>query len=191
MKEKFTGKKKKFIIYAIALVVLLFVLFLIRSGRKNSATSLGTSNLSTALNPAIASKDIKREFTFPLRNSKGEEISSLKFNLETAEIRNEILVKGQRAKAVNGREFLIINLKITNQYSSSIQLNSKDYVRLAVNGNEGEWLAPDIHNDPVEVQADSTKYTRIGFPVNSTDKDFILRIGEINGNKETIKLEIR
>jgi len=190
MEDKKLNKKKKLIIYGVVGLVLIIFLLIIRSGRKNNNPVVaGSSN--TTINPAVATKEIKREFSYPLRNSKSEEVSTLKFFIETAEIRNEILVKGQRAQAVSGREFLIINLKITNQYTNAIQLNTKDYIRLAVNGNENEWLAPDIHNDPVEVQADSTKYTRVGFPVNTSDKDFILRVGEINGSKETIKLEIR
>lgn len=183
------ARNKRLIYIGGAILVILLLIIVARRGRGN--TKVAGVQTSTSINEALATKEIKREFTYPLRNSKNEEVSSLIFNVETAELRNEILVKGQRARAISGREFLIINLKITNRYSASIQLNSKDYVRLAVNGNESEWLAPDIHNDPVEVQADSTKYTRVGFPVNSTDKDFILRVGELNGSKETIRLEIR
>jgi hypothetical protein len=57
-----------------------------------------------------------------------------------------------------------------------------------VNGNTSELLAPDIHNDPVEVQAISTKPTRVGFPINDTDKKLTLFIGEINGQKDKVEL---
>ncbi|KKQ25627.1 MAG: hypothetical protein US62_C0004G0020 [Candidatus Woesebacteria bacterium GW2011_GWA1_37_8] len=192
MEDRKINKKKKLMTYGGVGLVLIILLLIIRSGgNKNNRNTSVLSNSNTSINAPLVTKEIKREFSFPLRNSKKEEVSTLKFSIETVEIRNEILVKGQRAQAVSGREFLIINLKVTNNFSNAIQLSTKDYVRLAVNGNENEWLAPDIHNDPVEVQADSTKYTRVGFPVNSTDKDFILRVGEINGSKETIKLEIR
>ena len=68
-------------------------------------------------------------------------------------------------------------------------MNTRDYVRLTVN-NGSEWLAPDIHNDPVEIQAISTKYTRIGFPISDTDKKLKLQIGEINGDKEIVDLKL-
>jgi len=103
---------------------------------------------------------------------------------------DEIVVKGQRATAIRGRTFLILTLKITNGYTRPIEIDTKDYVRLSVNGNRDEWLAPDIHNDPVLVQATSTKFTRVGFPVYDSDSDLLLRVGEIEGKKEFIELSI-
>jgi hypothetical protein len=43
----------------------------------------------------------------------------------------------------------------------------------------------------VEVQAISTKFTRVGFPINENDSDLKLRVGEIEGEKETIPLELK
>ena len=81
-------------------------------------------------------------------------------------------------------------MKITNNYDKSVQIPTRDYIRLMVNGSD-EKLAPDIHNDPVEIQAISTKYTRVGFPINETDKDLILQVGEIAGKKQTVKLNLK
>lgn len=135
-------------------------------------------------------QELNKELTFPLRTVEGEEVSNFKFEVINAEKRDEIVVKGQRATAIKGRTFLIITLKITNNYSSPIEINTRDYIRLSINGNEDEWLAPDIHNDPVAVQAISTKFTRVGFPVNDSDSNLVLRVGEIEGEKESINLEI-
>jgi hypothetical protein len=137
---------------------------------------------------AKADVDINSEFSFPLLGSDGEAVSQIKYTIQNAELRDEIVVKGQRATAVKGRSFLILNLKIANEYNKAIEIDSRDYVRLTTNGNEDEKLAPDIHNDPVEVQAISTKLTRIGFPINDTDKDLKLHVGEINGDKQTVDL---
>ena len=84
---------------------------------------------------------------------------------------------------------MIINLKIINDLNSCVQINTKDYVRLSLNGDKNVWLAPDIHNDPVEVQAISTKLTRVGFAISTSDKNIILRIGEINGAKTDIPVD--
>lgn len=140
---------------------------------------------------ASATQEINKEFSFPLKDGEGEEVSRLVYTIENAELRDEIIVKGQKATAVAGRDFLIFTIKITNEHNQSIEMNTRDYMRLSVNGNEDEWLAPDIHNDPVEIQAISTKSTRLGFPINDSDTNLVLRVGEINGDKEKIELELK
>ncbi len=132
--------------------------------------------------------DINREFEFPLKDSEGNEVSKLKYMIESADLHDEIVVKGQKATAVKGRTFLILRLKITNEFDQPIEINTRDYARLIRNDNEEEKLAPDIHNDPVQVQAISTKLTRIGFPINDTDTNLMLLVGEITGDKETIEI---
>jgi len=139
---------------------------------------------------ARASQEVNKEFSFPLRNGKGEEVSRVKFTVDKAEIRDELIVKGKKATSVKGRTFLVLNVKVKNEYEKSIEVNTRDYIRLSVNGNEEDWLAPDIHNDPVEVQAISTKYTRVGFAINETDKKYVLRVGEIDGEKERYELTL-
>lgn len=170
-------------IIGIILIVGIILIF------KGTQTTASTSSKPVA--PVSISKQIiNREFNFPVKNSDGKEISKIKFVVENASIQNDILVKGQRARAVEGRIFLILNLKMTNSYTQGIQINSKDYVRLIINGNKKEMIAADIHNDPVEIQAISTKTTRIGFPINETDRNLEVQIGEINGKKETINLTV-
>lgn len=139
---------------------------------------------------AKASRDIAQMFSFPLRDEEGEELTNFTVELVSAEKRDEILVKGQKATAVVGRTFLILNLKITNNFDSGFSIDTKDYFRLAVNGNTNEWQAPDIHNDPVTVQAISTKMTRIGFPISDSDTQLILRVGEIGGAKQDLPLDL-
>jgi hypothetical protein len=187
--ERIKGKNvfdKKKLVSVITAVVGLLILVLI--GR--ALLSGGSSDEKVEIKEAKAETEINREFSFPLKDSKGEEVSTFKYTVEKAEIRDEIVVKGQRASAIKGREFLIINLKLSNDYDKPIQINTRDYVRLAVNGNESEWLAPEIHNDPAEVQAISTKNTRVGFPINESDEKLVIQVGEINGNKEKIELSL-
>jgi hypothetical protein len=137
-----------------------------------------------------SSYEVNKEYEIPLKDDKGETVSNVVYVIEKAELRDELIYQGQKATAVEGRTFLLLNLKITNEHSQAININTKDYIRLSVNGNENEWLAPDMHNDPVEVQAISTKYTRLGFPINDSDTDLIIRFGEITGEKEKINLEL-
>lgn len=138
---------------------------------------------------ALAKINIGKEFEFPLKNEKGSEVSKIKYIIESAELRTEIVVKGQKARSVKGRVFLIFNLKVVNDFKQKIEIQTADYLRLSVNGNKEAWLAPDIHSDPVAIQAISTKYIKVGFAVNESDKDLLLRIGEINGEKQEVEVK--
>ena len=155
-----------------------------------SAIKRAGGSTDIVIAPAKATQSLDKEFSFPLKNDKSEEVSRIKYIIENVEKRDEIVVKGQRARSVKGRTFLIFNLKIVNDFNQVIQIQTRDYVRLSVNGDKNQWLAPDIHNDPVDIQAISTKLTRIGFAINDSDKNIVLRVGEINGEKEEIEIKI-
>src|SRR3990170_7640206 len=191
MRERKSGapprKIRKLLFYAIMIGFVVFGLTKVLDATKNLGDQVGDQRVE--IQGAKSTTDINREFSFPLRDDKGEQVSQLKFGIQTAELRDEIVVKGQRANAVKGRTFLILNLKISNDFGQSIEINTKNYVRMTRNNNEYEKLAPDIHNDPVEVQADSTKLTRVGFPINDSDSDLKLHIGEIGGEKQIIDLK--
>lgn len=181
--------KKSYILpVAIVLVVLIGIYMIGNPMDGNSSSVLSDSDQRVSLKKPKAQQFINKEFLFPLKDGKGVEVSKIKYFIQDAQLQDEIVVKGQRATAVKGRTFLIVYLKITNDFNQDISLKSRDYVRLMVN-NSAEKLAPDIHNDPVEIQAISTKYTRLGFPINDTDTNLILQVGEITGNKQNIKLD--
>ena len=178
------GKEKWLLaISAIVLVVLIGLAFYVGLGRNDSA-SVAYTDTRPEPSKAKARQALNKEYAFPLKDEKGKQVSQVKYVIENAELQDSIIVKGQRAQAVKGRTFLILNLKIVNDHTQGIEINTKDYIRLSVNGSK-EWIAPEVHNDPVLVQAISTKLTRLGFPVNDSDKDLILQVGEIKGEKQT------
>lgn len=188
--NKFRGYfKKSYVLPAVIVLVVLVGIYMIGNPLSgNSSSVLSDADQRVSLKKPKAQQVINKEFLFPLKDEKGKEVSKIKYYIQDAQLQDEIVVKGQRATAVKGRTFLIIYLKITNDFNQDISLKSRDYVRLMVN-NSTEKLAPDIHNDPVEIQAISTKYTRLGFPINDSDTNLILQIGEITGNKQNIKLD--
>lgn len=183
----FRSKMFLVVILAIVLVGVLFWGGILVSGLVKDQLPFSDNRIK--LPDAKATITLNKEKQFPIKNDKGEELAKLKFVIENAELRDQLVVKGKKATAVKGRTFLVVNLKITNDYSKAIEINTRDYIRLSVNGNENEWMAADMHNDPVAIQASSTKNTRLAFPINESDKNLKLRFGEIKGEKETIDLK--
>jgi hypothetical protein len=178
------------VVIAFVSLIAVFAVRNVMTSNNSSSQSLLATDKRVDVDKPTAQQVLNKSFSYPLRDATGKEVSKLKYEIQNAELRDEIIVKGQRATSVKGRTFLILNLKITNSYDKSIQLNSKDYVRLVV-GSSPENLAADIHNDPVDVQAISTKYTRLGFPINDDEKSLTLQVGEISGKKETITLDLK
>ncbi|MBI2020744.1 hypothetical protein HYS94_05045 [Candidatus Daviesbacteria bacterium] len=180
--------RKKLILIVLGAILLTIIASLLF---KNSLTSK-TSNLTNQdvrfeLPPPKARVDINREFTFPIKDSKGEEVGNIKYSVLNAELQDQIISKSKKYTTVKGRTILVLNLKITNEFAKSIQINTKDYIRLSTSSNT-ELLAADIHNDPVSIQAISTKFTRLAFPIYDTDKNLKLLVGEIGGAKEEVKI---
>ncbi len=195
LKDKFNFDKKimKFVFPAIlGVVVIAGIITIVRSLPDAQSRPVNESSKLSEQN-ALATIHLDKKFDFPLRDDKGKEAGTFEYVLQSAELQNQIIVKGQRASAVTGRVFLILNLKITNSLEQTIQLNTRDYLRLIVKSNTNEQLAPDIHNDPVEVQAISTKYTRVGIALTEEDarKLIQLKVGEINGEKNNIDLNFK
>lgn len=172
----------------VGVILLLLGFFALRksSGLSDSLSSGG----KITLQKAKATQEINKEVRFPLKDSSGKEVSKIRYLIESAEIRDELIVKGKKARAVDGRTFLVIKLKIINTYKASIQVSARDYIRLTVNGGKDKFAA-DIHSDPVEIQPDSTKQSRLAFPINEDDKNLTLFIGELNGSKEEFKLKLQ
>lgn len=148
------------------------------------------SSSRTAIKPPVATENLGKSFAFPIMDKEGKKVGDVRYEIQNAELREEIVIRGQKATVIKGKKFLVFNLKLTNTYNKSIQINAKDFIRLSIN-KTNEKLAPDIHNDPVEVQAYSTKYTRVGFPVEDSAKNLTLQIGELNEKKQTVALKIK
>lgn len=188
------SKIKKNIYIPVVVIIFIVLVLGFLAVRKNSnssgqSTSSPTSQQYSLQKPRAVDK-IEKTFKFPLKDDAGKEVSSITYEIQNAELRDQIIVKGETVTAVKGRTFAIINLKLVNSYNKGVSINTKDYIRLILNGSS-EKLAADIHSDPVEVQAISTKYTRIGFPIDSDVKGFTLQVGEITGKKQDINVSFK
>mgnify|MGYP001562215832 CR=1 FL=1 len=183
---RYNIKAYKNVLIPAALIALL--LFAFALGKILSSNNDSGKRISA---PApVATQMLNKSFEFPLKDDKGKTVSNITYLMESANLQDSFIYQGKLANAVKGRTFLIFNLKITNPYTKTIEVNAKDYVRVKVNGSS-EQLAPEIHNDPVQIQANSTKYTRIGLPINESDKNIIILIGELTGKKQSINLSLK
>lgn len=187
---KFDKKSLKIIVPVILGIIVIAAIVNVVRSLPNAKSSEQTVAPATTSPNALATVNLEKKFDFPLRDEKGKEVGSFEYVIQSATLQKQIIVQGQRASAVNDRIFLILNLKLTNSLKQTIQLNTRDYLRVIVQSNKNEQLAPDIHNDPVEVQAISTKYTRVGIAIDEEDarKLVQLRVGEIDGDKQNIDL---
>lgn len=132
------------------------------------------------------SMDINQSFLFDATDRFGKKLDQqIEFTITSAEKTKQIILKGKHATAVEGRTFLIVNLKLKNQNDIGAVMHTRELIRLLP-----ESLAPDIHNDPVEIQPIATKLTRVGFAINENAQGLQLQIGTIKGDKTTIDLNL-
>lgn len=179
-------KISKSVLYGVAAVSIALSSFFL--GRISSTNPVVSAKQEDVL-PAKSSMNINRTFDFPITNDSGNKVGEFKYTINNAELRNQIVVKGQKATAIKGRTFLILNLKIDNPTDERVEINARNYIRLSIN-DSSELYAPDIHNDPIEVQAKSVKETRVGFAINNSYKKLQLQVGEISGNKTSVDLKL-
>lgn len=189
-KFKFNKNIFKIIIPVVILIVVVSAVVNLVRSLPSAKSAPETASSTVAAPDAITTVSLDKKFSFPLKDEKGKEVGTFDYVIQSADLQKQIIVQGQRASAINNRIFLILNLKITNNLEQTIQLNTRDYIRLSVSSTPEEQLALDIHNDPVEVQAVSTKYTRVGIALDEEDarKLIQLKVGEIGGDKTNIDL---
>lgn len=175
----------------IGVLVIIGIVSLV-SGLPNAKSSPQVAGENITVPNALSTVDLNKNFAFPLRDEDAKEVGRFNFIIENAELKKQIIVQGKRATAVNGRVFLVFNLKIENDLKYPMGLPTRNYIRVIVNNNN-ELLAPDIHNDPVEVQPFSTKYTRLALAIDEKDaeKTVKVQVGEIEGSKQTIDLNFK
>lgn len=131
---------------------------------------------------------LNKELNFPIYNQGQKTENNLKMVMTTAERSDKILVNGKPASAADGKDFLIINIEITNPTGDKLNVRPVDFFRLVA--QDGRQYAADVHNDPVKTEPISIKKTRIGYVVTESQKSFKFLVGEINGEKQEIEINI-
>lgn len=190
LKKKFSENKKMFTFVPVVIIGI-FLIILIGSFFRNmtdKSSVMGAHSTDTSLNKPIAEKTLNKSFAFPILNDEDKEVGKIQYTVEKVALRDEFVINGQKASALEGRAFLILSLKMKNDTENTVSINTRDFVRLKIKGSD-EILAPTIHNDPVDVQAISSLPTQLGFPITDDVRSFTLQIGEISGKKETVEVK--
>lgn len=185
---------KNFLLFTVCLSRLTIVIIItVIAGVSFLTGRLTKQTISTSLPQAsikiLARQTINKTFSFPVSDASGNVATNAAYTVLSADIQNDIFLKGDVASAVAGKTFLILTIKVANSSDKDITLNTRDYIRLS-EGYSPDLLAADVHNDPVSIQPISTKYTRIGFTIDTKQKRLVLHIGEIDGEKTTVILHI-
>lgn len=180
--------KKSLLLQAVTVFILLCLSFLM--GRVTTPAVVRYEPLQMNSPFILSQQSLNKSFQFPIEDTQGNEITKVTYTVKNADVQNDIILKGQRASAVQGKTFLVVSLKITNPSDKTIQMNTRDYIRLSAN-KINDFQAPDIHNDPVQIQPIATLVTRVGFSINQADKNLQLYVGEIDGSKTTIPLKLQ
>lgn len=172
------------------LVIIVFVFIgsrLTQNSNQKEVKQIASSNLSQNSNNRDGEVLARTEINQSIEIPTGRNDDSINYSVVSAEITKSIIIQGQRASAKEGKQFLILNLKLSNDSERRVKIDARDYVRLSVNGND-DRLAPAIYND-IEVQPISDQFTRIGFSVFETDNNYVLYLGEISEDKIEIPLQ--
>lgn len=173
------------LLFGTMFVVLAFVIVRAISAKPQNVKS---QELGRSSRDALAAAKIGQSYPFNARNANGQFVDKkqLKMTITDAEINKRIIIKGQPATAREGKAFLILSVEIENSNTDKLYLPVNDLVRMA----EGEKMrAPDVHNNLVLAEPIATKTTRIGFLINDNTREFALKVGEVNGAKQSIDLK--
>src|SRR3989338_5640105 len=176
----FISKKRKLLLVIAAILLLIIVgeIFLRArfSGNKEAAKTLSTN--------------VNKSYEFTALDNLGKKTTGkIKLKVTTAEKTNQVLVKDQVYTAKNNKLFLIVNLELRDDATTSLNILPGDVIRLSLDNDKETRYAPDLHNNLVPVAAISTKVDRIGFVIPDTAQKFYLFIGEIEGEKQEVSLD--
>lgn len=177
-------KSKIVILLVLAVLIIGGYAFFKGSGRNDSQSANDATFVSEG--PML---DISKKFAVPIRKRDGEPTGTdLIVDVNNFERTNRILFKGRPLVARSSKDFLVINLEVENSTNNRLTVRPVDFFRLV--DTNGKSYAADIQTDPVKVEAQSSKRTRIIYIVAEDQKNLKFLMGEIKGNRETLEVTI-
>lgn len=183
------SKLGKILKILVILLVVVGILFFLQKNLNKRMSGKTTLQQASALPVTSQILPINKKFTFPGLDEAGKKKGKLDLNITTVEKTNQVIVQEKTYTAKNGKIFLIINLELKNESTSRLNIFPGDLIRLVVNGVEDKKLAPDLHNNYVNVAPLSTKIERVGFVIDSQAQGLKLQVGELEEDKEVIEVK--
>lgn len=174
-------RRKKLVITIVAVILVVFAFRIFLARRYSPSTP----------KPQVVAVSIDKIFDFPALNNLGKPTGN-KIRLKIAQVEksNQVIVKDQTFTAKNNKLFLIVNLELKNDATTPLNILPGDLIRLTYNNDENNKYAPDLHNNLVLISAISTKLDRVGFVIPDNAHNFKLEVGELEGKKESVAVEI-
>lgn len=180
---RFLWQRKKWVmLVAVVLVAGLFVRSRLvaiadSGGDDGSVAGAETTNL------------VNQVFSFQGRSAEGI-VTDQPLELEFVNVakQEEVLIRGQRAQAKNGKVFLVFEIALRNDTGSILYLDPVDLVRWIE--TDRDYIAPQVSQGNLEVRPQSTKKSNLGFVVPDGQKKFSFQVGELEGEKENFEVEL-
>lgn len=162
----------KVIGFIIMALLAAFGLYSIFIGNNNSANNSAPANVLP----------LKQSFSV-VAQTKDDKTTNGNFKVDvTGAYRSDsVLVQGTSVVARNGKDFMVINMDITNQYNVPLYMYPVDSYRLI--DTDGKKYAPTAHQGQVEVRPQSTKTSNVGFIVPKDQSKFKIEVGQLTGSK--------
>lgn len=183
-------KRTKFFTTAIAITFVLAAGVFIysrlpKNGAEVKSSQTSAKSSSGEIPNSKATALINKTFKFnAINQNKGKK--EVSFTIASVERKDEIRVKGEPKKAPKGYDFLLVRIEIQNTHSERLAIAPTDYIRLE--DEDKKLYAPDYHNGNVILEPLSVKKDLLSFVVNKDSKNFTYQIGELDKNKETVKV---
>ena len=167
-------KPKNLIIGAVVIVAVFTFAFLFFNRGSDTAVDKPTVKIGKSYEIIARTKDKKRttgRFTLTVTD---------------AQFADSILVQGKRARPIKGKQFLVINMEITNTHKVSLYAFPVDLFRFI--REDGQKFAPSVHQGTVLVRPEATKKNNVAFVILPTEKKFKIEVGDISESKDILEI---
>ena len=165
------------------LAVLLIVVFVVVRGRGPSKSKKDV--VTQEATKAKASAEINKSFEFQAINIAKKE-KPVSFTITTIERKDEIKVKNEARRTTSDKDYLLVRIELENTQPEKLAIATADYIRLE--DKAGKKYAPDYHNGAVVIDPIAVRKDLVAFVVTKKQKDFVLYVGELQGEKQRIEV---